>query len=179
MDKNKDTSKLVKSTDLPLTGNPYPPKDVIQDETPSSLEKAITSARTSMQPVLSPICGAYNKTKDVLATGVAHSQSTFQTMSENQNTLTKGLTVAGSTLFGLLLARRKGFFKKALYMTTFFTAASAICFQDEAKKNLDIAWVMAKNNLPTLASDQYQKLSNQFSSKKAEGEQTTAPKEVK
>lgn len=157
-------SKLVRSTDLPLNGNPYPPKDVILNETPGYIEQTITSARTAVQPLFSPIGQVFTKAGDVVSIGIAHSQSAFQNLSENQGVLTSGLIMSGSALFGLLLARRKGVIKKFFYTTTFLAGSAAFCNQDAARKYIEIGWVMAKNNLPALASSQYEKLSSTLTS---------------
>jgi len=175
----KDGNKLVKSTDLPLAGNPYPPKDVIQDEAPGFLEKAIASTRMAVQPFLTPVTAAYDKTSDIVSIGVAHTQSAIQDLSDNQNAVTSGLIISGSTLLGLILSRRKGLFKKTLYATTFFTASAALCYREEAKRNFEIMWVMAKKRFPELSSP-YDKLSAQLPfSRKVESDEAKQPAETK
>lgn len=150
----KKDGKLVKSTDLPLLGNPYPPKDVIQNDTPSSLELSIASIRTSIQPFMAPVCKAYQKTSDVLAIGVAHSQSTFATIRESQGSFGKVLFISCSGFLGLAIARRKGIFKKLVLSSLLAGGATTYCYPQDVREKADIIWIMAKNKLPSL-KEQY------------------------
>ena len=156
----KEGNKLVKITDLPLHGNPYPPKDVIQNDEPSSLELAVRSIRTTVQPYLSPVFSAYHKTSDVLSIGVAHSQSAIENLRQNQNTITNALVISGAGFLGLAMARRRGIIKKILFSSTLAGMAAGVCYPKETKETLCIAWLMAKNNLPSLVQQQYGNLVN-------------------
>jgi hypothetical protein len=111
--------KLVKISDLPLHGNPYPPKDVIENETPGKLELAVRSVRTTLQPYMSPICTVYQ-------TGAAHTRSALVNLRENPQ-LTNILIVSSSGILGIVLARRKGFVKQLLYGSVFSGGAAAAC----------------------------------------------------
>lgn len=173
VDGNKQQSKLVKSSDLPLVGNPYPPKDVIESDNPGTLELQIRSIRTTLQPFMAPFCKAYTKTSDVLAIGAAHTSSTIQSLGQNQSVVTNAVIIAGSSLLGITLARRRGIFKKILYGSVFFGGAMAACYPKEAKEKAEFAWFVTKKELPTLFAQQYEKISGKTTS------ETTQPKESK
>lgn len=142
--------KLVKISELPLHGNPHPPKEVAKDEPPSFLEQNVTAIRQQVQPYMAPVCRAYAKTSDVLSVGAAHTQSTLENLRENQRTLYNALVISGSTLLGLGLARRRGVFKKLLYTSVFFGASAAVCYPEEAKAKADLVYLIAQNKLPEL-----------------------------
>lgn len=157
--------KLINASDLPLHGNPYPPKDVIQDESPSSLELTVRSVRTTLQPFMAPFCAAYHKTSDVLAIGAAHTQSTMANLRENQSKFKNGIIIGGAGLFGLVLARRRGIFKKILYGSVFASGAALACYPREVREKAELALFIAKDKLPGLVQQQYAKLSGSSQSK--------------
>lgn len=152
---DKKDAKLVKSTDLPLLGNPYPPRDVIQNETPSSLELSIASIRTTLQPYMAPVCKAYQKTSDVVSIGMAHSQSAIDNLRESQSSLTSVLVISGAGLLGFGLARRRGFIKRAFYGSLLAGGAATVCYPKEVKEKADILWLIAQNKLAPMVSEQY------------------------
>lgn len=154
----KKDDKLVKSTDLPLLGNPYPPKDVIQNDTPSQLELSVASIRRTMQPFMAPVCRAYQKTNDVLSIGVAHSQSAIGNLRENQSSLTNALVISCAGLLGLAVARRRSILKKLLFGSLLAGGATAMCYPNEVKEKADILWLMARSKLPSLVQQQYENL---------------------
>lgn len=162
--------KLVKSSDLPLHGNPYPPKDVIQNDAPGSLELAVKSVRTTVQPYLTPVCAAYQKTSDILSIGVAHTQSTIANLRENRSRLTNILIISGSGLFGLVVARRRGIFKKLLYTSAFVGGATLACYPREARDKTELAYFIARNRLPALVKEQYQNLTGSKSAPPTSGQ---------
>lgn len=156
----KNENKLVKITELPLHGNPYPPMDVIQNDEPNSLELAVRSIRTTVQPYLSPICSAYNRTRDVLSIGVAHSQSAIENLRQNQSTLSNAFVISGAGILGLAMARRRGIIKKVLFSSMLAGVAAGVSYPRETKETLCIGWLMAKNKLPSLVQEQYGNLVN-------------------
>lgn len=159
---------LVKATELPLHGNPNPPNPATEDK-PGTLEVKVRAARLALKPYLAPVCSIYGKTKDVVSIGMAHSQSTIQTLSENQNGLVHWLVIGGSGLLGLTLAKKRGLFKKTIYTTIFMGAAATACFPEQAKLNGFKAWYIAKNKLPQLVKQKYDTLTVNSS------KQTSAP----
>lgn len=159
---DKDTQsgkKLVKVTELPIHGNPYPPKDVVLNEDPGFLELKIRSVRSALQPYVSPLAVAYEKTNDFLSTGVAHSQNAIYRLRESQSSVFSSLVIASAGLVGLGLARKKGLFRKILYGSAFFGGALVACYPKESEEKAQIAWYIAKNKLPGVVQEQYQKLS--------------------
>jgi len=158
-------SKLVKATEIPIHGNPYPPKDVIIDERPGMLELKIRSIRTMVQPYFSPIATAFERTNDFMAIGVAHSQSAMQRLGENQNTIVKSTLISFAGLLGVGLARRRGIFKKLLLGSAFFGGALFACYPEESRDRALVLWYITKNKLPKLAMQQYEKLTKSGTTK--------------
>lgn len=160
---DKDTQsggkKLVKATELPIHGNPYPPKDVILNENPGFLELKVRAVRTAIQPYVSPLGTAYERTNDFFATGVAHSQNAIYRLRESQSSVFNSLIIASAGLIGVGLARKRGLIKKVLYGSVFFGGALAACYPKEAEEKAQIALYIAKNKLPGLVQEQYQKVS--------------------
>lgn len=159
----KDDTKepqLVKATELPIYGNPNPPKDIILEDRPGILETKVAAVRVMMQPIVSPLLLAYEKASDIVDIGVAHSQTSFQRLVENQATLPKATFIAGAGVLGFVLARRRGFFKRILFTSVLFGGAAAACYPNEAWERSQVAWYIAKNKLPVLAMHQYEKIIN-------------------
>lgn len=154
---NTKEKKLVKATELPVHGNPYPPKDQVQNDTPGMLEVKIRSIRTTLQPYFAPVASAYEKTSDILSIGAAHSQSTIQSLAQNQSSVLNALIISGSTLVGIALARRKGVFKKLLFGSVFFSGAYVVCYPKETEETSKMLLYIARNKLPLLAQQQYEK----------------------
>lgn len=159
MDKPRE-GKLVKATELPITGNPYPPRDVIIEDNPNILELKVRSVRQTIQPYLSPVFSAYGRASDIVATGAAHSRSAIHQLSENRNSLLNALIISGSGLLGIGLARRRGFFKKFLMGSLFFGGAVVACYPKEAEQRAQVLLYIAKNKFPVVAKQQYEKLIN-------------------
>lgn len=159
VDKPRD-SKLIKATELPITGNPYPPRDVIIEDNPNMLELKVRSVRQTIQPYLSPIFSAYERVSDIAATGAAHSQSAIHRLSENRNSLANAVVISGAGLVGIALARRRGFFRKLLFGSLFFGAATALCYPKEVEERAQVLMYIAKNKFPVVAKQQYDKLLN-------------------
>lgn len=159
-----EEKKLVKATELPIHGNPFPPKDVIQNEKPGLIETKVRSARASLQPIIAPLASAYEKTNDIISIGYAHSQSSLQRLSENHNTVFKALLISGAGFLGFGLTRRRGIFKRLLLSSIFFTGAAAACYPDDAEQKAQVFWYIAKNKLPEVAKQQYVKLTQGYNS---------------
>lgn len=152
----KEEKILVKATDLPRTGNPYPPKDFVLEERPSLLESKITSFRSSIQPFTAPVGSAYNKASDIMATGYAHSSSAIQGLSENQRPIFNGVLIAVAGLIGARIVRRRKF----ITGTTFALGTFAALYPREATEKGQMLWYIAKNKLPIVAKEQYDKYFN-------------------
>lgn len=172
VDQSKNNPNLVKATELPTHGNPRGPKNE-QDQPESGLEVQIRSMRVALAPYLSPIYSAYERTSDFVSIGVAHSQSGIERLAENQSSLVNALIISTSGLLGIALARRRGIFKKLLFGSVFFGGALAACYPKDAGEKAQLMLYIAKNKLPDLAKQQYEKLTP----KKESSQQDTQPKD--
>lgn len=156
---NPEEKKLVRATELPLHGNPNPPRDCITVDRPGVLEQQVRKVRTTLQPYLSPIGTGYERVSDFLAVGVAHSSSAIQRLGENQNSIVNALVIAGSGLFGIGLARKRGIIRKFLYGSVFVTGAIGACYPEQTKISLMKALYIGQNKLPELLRQKYETLS--------------------
>lgn len=148
--------KLVKATELPLHGNPYPSKDVVEEERPGMIELKVRSIRTSMEPYMSPVSSAFSKTKDFLSVGISHSQSTIQSLSQNDNDLVKGLLIGSGAVVGGLLGGRR-FFRRIFLGSIFMAGAAAACYPKKAEEGANLAGYIFMNKIPELGKQQYAK----------------------
>lgn len=175
--KRDSNVKPVKATELPIYGNPYPPKDSHEEEKPSSLELKIRCARHMVKPYLDPVLDGISRTSDVFSVGIAHTKSTFDRIGQSQDTTVKSLLIAGGGLFGLLLARRRGIVRKTFYGVLGFGAASVACYPERALEYGNIALFIAKEKLPTIIDSTYNRLAppdnKKETVKKSEGKSNT------
>ena len=177
--KENQEKKLVKATDLPLHGNPYPPKDVVENQEVGMLEAKVRSLRTMLQPYVSPIASAYEKTNDVISIGFAHSQSSLQRLAENQSSVLNAILISSAGLLGFGLARRRGTFKRLLFGSVFFGGAMCACYPKEAEEKAQLLWYIAQNKLPVVAKQQYEKFTQKAVTEQNTGNKTVEDKETK
>lgn len=164
--KNKqDEAKLVKATDLPIHGNPHPPKDFIIDEKPGLIEQKVASIRSVVQPYIAPLGGAISRTSEIISIGKAHSQATLQNVYD-LDPLIKAAIVLGVTGFGWTLGRRRGLMNRFLFTSTAFVGSMFVCYRDQAPENLQVLNHIVTVKLPTLAKQEYEK----YVPKKSQGE---------
>lgn len=173
---DESKNKLVNATELPLHGNPHPPKDIVEVEEPGMLELKVRTLRIALEPYLGPVGTVFTRTKDFMSTGISHTQSTLQGFGLNQESSSNTLIILGSGLLGLAVARRKGTFKRFLIGSLFFSGAYAACYPNDAQKVVQMGWCITKNKLPELAKQQYEKFSANKSKDTAQLE--TSPKSV-
>lgn len=150
--------KLVKATDLPLVGNPYPPRDVIVGDSPGYLETKVRALRSSVQPILSPLGSAYERTSDFISIGVAHSQSGWERLANSQSSVTNSGIIAGTTLLGLALARRRGIIGKLVFGALGFTVGMTGCYPKDMQEKGRMLMYIAQNKLQPAVMQQYEKL---------------------
>lgn len=150
----------MRATELPIHGNPYPPKDAIINHTPGFLELKVRAIRTSIQPYTTPIKAAFEKTNDVLAIGASHTQSSLQSLIDNQNAFSSAMLIAASGLLSLTLVRRRGIFTKFIVTSVATAGAAGVCFPNEAREKAELLVYIAKNKLPTFVSEQYKKMTS-------------------
>lgn len=157
-EQSSQEKKLVKATDLPIYGEPYPPKDVVITDQPGMLESKVATVRNMLQPYVSPIGVAYEKTSDVVSIGIAHSQSSLQRLAENQSIFVNSSIIVGSALLGYTLTRRSGYFKRLGVASVCLTGAFGACYPKETMEKVQVFWYIGKNILPVIARQQYEKL---------------------
>lgn len=153
---NKTPKTLVKATELPLHGNPFPPKEPIEEQ-PSQSELKVRSWRLAAQPYLSPVCAVYDRTKQFMSTGKSHTQEAIQMIRENPNNTVGKVILASTCIFGAFGIYRPGIFRKIMAASVVITG-SVVAFNPEyANQKAQLALYIAKNKLPELAKEQFSK----------------------
>ena len=79
--------------------------------------------------------------------------ATYETISSEGNTVGKAAAITGGGLIGLLLASKRGFFKKLLYTSVGLTAASAACYPKEAKELSQIGYFIVTTKGPEIIKE--------------------------
>ena len=79
--------------------------------------------------------------------------ATYEMISSEGNTVGKAVAITGGGLLGLLVASRKGFFKKLFYTSAGLTAATAACYPKEAKELSEIGLFIIKTKGPELIKE--------------------------
>lgn len=159
-DDGTSKKELIRATQLPIHGNPYPPKDVIDVHQPGFLERKIGQFRITMQPYTAPFKSAIERTNEVLTIGASHTQTSLQRLADSQNAFVSALVIAGSGLISLAMLRRRGLLTKFLVTSTITAGAAAACYPKEAEEQAKLLVYIAKNKLPTFARGQYEKLAS-------------------
>lgn len=167
----KQEKKLVKATELPIHGTPFPPQDVIINERPSILESGVRDLRNSLGNLLSPIAPLYERTNHVVETGYAHTSSLVHRLSESESPVVHAAIITSAGLLGLGLARKRGFLSKLLFGSVFIGGAAAACYPTIVGEKAQLLWYIGKNKLPGVAAQQYEKLIGKVATEKEPKEQ--------
>jgi len=142
---SKGHQKLIKSSELPMYGNPYPRSERIQSQSLGYIESGVKSVRQELSPFLDVIFKSSQRVNQILKTSYEHSKSTYEYISSDGNTISKAAAITSGGLLGLLISSRKGFFKKVFYISAGLTAASAACYPREAKELSQIGFFYPQN----------------------------------
>jgi len=145
----KKKSKAVKPQELPIYGNPNPPQDIILREE-GLIERQVREARLAAASNFAFLGEWADRTIQFVDTGVAHTQSTMHWAANEASTPAKAGVIVGTGLVGMLLASRRGIFKKLLYTSLGVAGGASICYPNEAKESVDIGLYIAKNKGPQL-----------------------------
>lgn len=138
---------------LPLYGNPYPPRDVILNEEPSGLESGIRSTREAAAPYYAIVAASGRRGAEILATAVAHTRSLYDRISDDSSSVPKAAAITAGGLTGLLIASRKGFIRKILYTGLGMTAAAAACYPSQSRELIDLSAYIARRRGPDLIKE--------------------------
>ncbi|XP_025195019.1 MICOS complex subunit Mic27 [Melanaphis sacchari] len=134
--KDEQEPKLVRPKDLSI----YPDESK-EKKTEKEIDWQPTIALGSIQKVREEIVNLnqqWSKVKDrvyiFIQTGVSHTESFVDDMRQESNSTLRVGFVAGSGLAGLLLAARKGTFKKLVYATTGASTAFYVGYPKESEE---------------------------------------------
>lgn len=136
-----------------MYGNPYPPKDVILNQEPELIEESIRSARHALLPVYTASVAGLERGQEIMDTAVAHSRTTYEMITDESQAIPRAIAITTGGLLGLLVASRKGFFKKILYTGFGLTAATAVCYPKQSKELTELSVFIAKKKGPELIQE--------------------------
>ncbi|XP_076361886.1 MICOS complex subunit 26/27 isoform X1 [Tachypleus tridentatus] len=127
------TEKLLKATELPLYEDP---DDYIQYEleerAPSSLELGISTLRKSAGQYLYTVEGTRERVSQIYETAIAHSKSTYDYITHDDNAIPRAIVITVGGLGGLLLGARGGLMKKITYSGTGMLVVASLCYPRQA-----------------------------------------------
>jgi len=141
---------------LPLYGNPYPPSDVILNQEPGYIESGLRATREALAPSYDFAASSVNKVRDTINTGVAHSKSVYDRISdEDGSSADKAVAIVTGGLIGLTIAsiRRRGFFKRLLYIGAGSGAMTAACYPQQTSEVVEISSYIARKKGPELVKE--------------------------
>lgn len=135
--------KKIRRSELPI----YPKEEcqckkaaplVFKEESNVILE-GISLVRKEIQGLLGQSGELVNKSVYVINTGIAHSSAQIDFLRDEDNLPARIGAIAGGSLFGLLVAVRKGFFKKLFYTTVGGLTMASVCYPKEADEYSRVA----------------------------------------
>lgn len=138
---------------LPMYGNPYPPKDVIMNQEAGAIEEGVRSARHALLPLYAASIAGLERGQELMDTAVSHSRTTYEMITDESQAIPRAIAITTGGLFGLLLASRKGFFKKILYTGFGLTAATAVCYPQQSKELTELSIYIAKKKGPEMIQE--------------------------
>ncbi|KAI1301522.1 hypothetical protein HDE_03235 [Halotydeus destructor] len=143
-------AKMMKPSELPLYGNPYPPKDLIQLDEAGMLETGFKTTREAVTPYVDMASGAIDQVKRIYYTGVAHTRQTYDRISTDGNSVDKAVAITAGGLVGMLISARKGFFKKILYTATGVGIMTAACYPKQTTELAEVSTYIARKKGPEI-----------------------------
>lgn len=138
---------------LPLYGNPYPPNDIILSSEPGVLEDGFRATREAIGPVVTVLGESIQRARQFLDTGAAHAKSTYELISDEGNAVPKAVAITSGGLLGLLLASRKGFFKKILFTAVGVGGSVAACYPKQTAELAELSAFIARKKGPELVKE--------------------------
>lgn len=139
--------KLPKANQLPLyeDDNDYSKIEFVAHN-PGRLEQQISIVRKQVEHYASSLAdiGAYSR--HVYETGLAHSKSSYDYLTENENTIPRMLAIASGGAVGLLFAARGGIFKRLVYISAGLGAVSSVLYPTLAKEYVFTGYNIIKDN---------------------------------
>lgn len=127
--------RLPKARELPL----YDVSDdkiefELAEQPKSSLEEAISITRRTATKYIGVLDDGRKRAVEVYHTGIAHSKSTYDYITEEGNVVPRSIAIASGGLVGLLLGIRGGKFKKIVYISLGAGAVASACYPSQAKE---------------------------------------------
>lgn len=120
---------------------------------PTSLERGISHVRKSLKVYVGSLQNVKEQCKDVYETGVAHSKSTYDFITDEDNTLPRAAAITVGGLTGLLLGVRGGIFKKVFYSGTGMAIVAAVCYPKQFADYSQCGYNWTKNKTITVVKD--------------------------
>lgn len=120
---------------------------------PGPIEDGFRATREAISPYVSLFHDGLDRSRQFLNTGLAHAKTTYETVSDDGNVVHKTVAITGGGLVGLLLASRKGFFKKILYTSSGIGATVALCYPKQTAELVELSTYIARKKGPELVKE--------------------------
>ncbi|XP_015906961.1 MICOS complex subunit MIC27 [Parasteatoda tepidariorum] len=161
--------RLPKAHELPL----YDKNEDMCLEYDGKTKLPLISEISGVRQQLSGLASYLNVFKDqvvhVYETGIAHSQSSYDYLTSEENKTTRILAICSGGLLGLLLARKRGIFKKIIYTSTGTGLVFSAFYPSLAMDYASTGWEHTKtytfDALEKYGGYDTQKLSNDYNEK--------------
>lgn len=102
---------------------------------------------------LSFLGDAFQVSRGYYEHGIGKSKQLYEKLTDEKEQTTKIVAIASGAVIGMALSRRKGLFKKGLYIGVLGGSVAAFCYPKAAKEYFDIACYITKNKIPPVVKD--------------------------
>ncbi|OQV17469.1 hypothetical protein BV898_08403 [Hypsibius exemplaris] len=133
----KEPPRMVKISELPIYDEtpPVSRQAYYVEPTPTPvLEQKVAEVRTAIQSWWGGSEKARQRAREIYETGKAHSQSSLEMLRDDTKVLPRAILISTGGLVGLLLAYRKGFFRKIFYTGVGLGGTAAVCYPTATKE---------------------------------------------
>lgn len=117
------------------------------EEKPGAVENGVRYVRTSLSPYYGTVAAGSERVGNIYSTAVEHSKSSYEYITQEDNTIARAMAISLGGLGGLVLGARGGIFKKLIFASMGAGAAAAACYPKEAKEFSQNYLVVARNQV--------------------------------
>ena len=131
--------RMVKPGDIPIYGVQMASNEATKKD-PEVLLNAVKESRLAVQGAYTEVTNVITPIKEstlnIIDTGKAHANSTYQMIQNEKDSTVNGLIIGGSAILGFTLAsfaKRLRFLKRLLYTSITTGGAAYICYPEESQ----------------------------------------------
>ena len=131
--------RMVKPSDIPIYGVEMQSNEATRKD-PEVLLNAVKETRLALQGAYTEVTNVITPIKEstlnIIDTGKAHANSTYQMIQDEKDPTVNGLFIGGSAILGFTFAsfaKRLRFLKRVLYTSITAGTAAYICYPEESQ----------------------------------------------